>query len=125
MKNNPVCWFEIYVQDLARAKSFYEGVFQIKLAELKSPEPSLEMLAFPMEMTTYGAGGALVKMAGFPAGGNNTVIYFSCDDCGVEERRVRDFGGTIHKRKMAIGEYGFVSLVMDSEGNMIGLHSLQ
>jgi uncharacterized protein len=31
MKNNPVGWFEIYVQDMPRAKAFYEAVFQGKL----------------------------------------------------------------------------------------------
>ena len=31
MNNNPVGWFEIYVQDLDRAKNFYESVFQLKL----------------------------------------------------------------------------------------------
>jgi len=28
MKSNPVAWFEIYVQDMPRAKAFYEAVFQ-------------------------------------------------------------------------------------------------
>jgi len=27
--NNPVCWFEIYVQDMDRAKKFYEMVFDV------------------------------------------------------------------------------------------------
>jgi predicted enzyme related to lactoylglutathione lyase len=31
MQNNPVGWFEIYVQDGARAKKFYESVFKTKL----------------------------------------------------------------------------------------------
>jgi predicted enzyme related to lactoylglutathione lyase len=31
MESNPVRWFEIYVQDIGRAKSFYESVFQLKL----------------------------------------------------------------------------------------------
>jgi len=31
MANNPVVWFEIYVQDMARAKKFYEAVLQVKL----------------------------------------------------------------------------------------------
>ena len=30
-KWNPVVWFEIPVEDLDRAKSFYEDVFEIKL----------------------------------------------------------------------------------------------
>jgi len=48
MKNNPVGWFEIYVQDLDRAKKFYESVFQLKLEKLNSQE--IEMWAFPMDM---------------------------------------------------------------------------
>ena len=29
------------------------------------------------------------------------------------------------KGKMSIGQYGFIALMLDSEGNMIGLHSMQ
>lgn len=36
MNHNPVGWFEIYVQDMDRAKRFYELVFQVKL-ELSFP----------------------------------------------------------------------------------------
>ena len=54
MKNNPVGWFEIYVQDLGRAKTFYESVFQLKLEKLNTPE--LEIWAFPMDMERWGAG---------------------------------------------------------------------
>ncbi len=53
MKNNPVGWFEIYVQDLNRAKKFYESVFQLKLEKLNSP--GIEMWAFPMDMNRCGA----------------------------------------------------------------------
>jgi len=37
MKANPVGWFEIYVQDMNRARRFYETVFQGKLEKLDSP----------------------------------------------------------------------------------------
>ena len=123
MKNNPVGWFEIYVQDLDRAKKFYESVFQLKLERLNSPE--IEMWAFPMDMNRWGAGGALVKMKGFPSGGNSTLVYFNCEDCSIEENRAVEFGGRIQRRKMSIGQYGFISLVFDTEGNMLGLHSLK
>ena len=78
-----------------------------------------------MQMDAWGAGGALVKMNGVASGGNSTLVYFSCEDCAVEEARVEKFGGRIDRKKMAIGEYGFISLVLDTEGNMIGLHSMQ
>jgi uncharacterized protein len=123
MANNPVGWFEIYVQDMDRAKKFYESVFQVKLERLNNPE--MEMWSFPMSMDRWGASGALVKMEGFPSGGNSTLVYFSCADCAIETERVKAFGGRIQREKASIGEYGFISLVYDTEGNMFGLHSIQ
>lgn len=123
MTNNSVCWFEIYVEDLNRAKAFYETVFQVKLEPLNSL--GMDMLSFPMNMDKYGTGGALVKMEGFSSGLNSTIVYFSCEDCAVEAGRVVAIGGQIQRDKWSIGEYGFIALVADTEGNMIGLHSLK
>lgn len=121
MKNNPVGWFEIYVQDMARAQAFYEGVLSLKLEDLNVPD--IEMYAFPMSMEVSGASGALVKMEGFSSGGNSTLVYFSSEDCAVEEAKVVGCGGQIQTPKMSIGEYGFITLAIDTEGNMFGLHS--
>jgi uncharacterized protein len=125
MKSNPVAWLEIYVQDTDRAKRFYESVFQVTLQNLNAPFPGAEFWAFPTDMNSYGSSGALVKMDGFPSGGNSTRVYFHCDDCAVEEGRVTSSGGQVQQSKMSIGEYGWISLVFDTEGNMIGLHSMQ
>ena len=123
MNTNPVGWFEIYVEDIARAAKFYEAVLASSLEKLDNPEA--EVWAFPMDMENYGAPGALVKMSGFPPGGNSTIVYFRCQDCSVEESRVALNGGRIHKSKESIGEYGFITLAFDTEGNMFGLHSQQ
>ena len=123
MANNPAVWFEIYVQDMERAKKFYESVLQVKFEKLNNPE--VELWAFPMDMDRPGASGALVKMEGFPSGGNSTLIYFSCTDCAVEAGRVTSSGGRLQREKMSIGEYGFIALAVDTEGNMFGLHSMQ
>lgn len=126
-KRHPVGWFEIYVQDIDRARRFYESTFQVELLPLQSPEPNIEMLAFPPLMAPElpGCGGAICKMDGCPPGGGGTLIYFSCEDCALEEARAADAGGRIIKRKFSIGDYGFISLVTDSEGNTIGLHSME
>ena len=129
MNRNPVGWFEIYVQEMNRAKKFYESVLGVELAKLESPtpepdSPELEMQAFPMNMEASGASGALARMAGCPSGGMGTLVYFSCDDCGVEASLVEAAGGKVCKPKMAICQYGFIALVMDTEGNMVGLHSM-
>ena len=123
MSPNPVGWFEIYVHDMARAKAFYEAVFQAKLERLESP--SLEMWNFPMSREGMGASGALVKMEGFASGGNSTLVYFKCDDCAEEAGRVASAGGRVEREKMSIGPYGFIVLAVDTEGNMFGLHSMK
>ncbi|TWU07436.1 VOC family protein [Stieleria varia] len=125
MTRNPVVWFEIYVQDMERAKKFYETVLQVELTQLDSPDPELEMQAFPMNMEAGGASGALAKMKDCPSGGMGTLVYFACDDCANEASRVEAAGGKICKPKMSIGQYGFIALVNDTEGNMVGLHSMQ
>ena len=125
MRENPVGWFEIYVQNLQRARKFYEAVLQAELRPLPAPFPGTELLAFTMAENRYGCAGALVRREGDPCTGNGTLVYFSCQDCAVEEGRVAAAGGRIERPKMAIGEYGFISLVRDPDGNLIGLHSMQ
>ena len=122
-KRNPVAWFEIYVPDMERARTFYEKTFGQTLEKL--PNPQLDMWAFPGVCDGGGATGALVKMDGKDSGLGGTIIYFSCEDCGETETLAFDAGAKIHLPKMSIGDYGFISLVYDSEGNMIGLHSMK
>ena len=123
MNRNPVGWFEIYVQDMARATAFYEKVLGCKLDKL--PGVDIEMHAFPMNAEGYGASGALVRFEGAPSGGNSTLVYFSCEDCAAEEARVVPAGGKIMRGKFSIGQYGFCALAFDTEGNLFGLHSMK
>lgn len=123
MKRNMVAWFEIYVDDMVRAKNFYEAVFMQKLERVVVDD--LEMWMFPWVDNGMGAGGALVKMEEVKPGVGGTMVHFSCDDCAVEQERVLQHGGRVHMSKFSIGENGFVSLVFDTEGNMIGLHSMK
>ena len=121
---NPVTWFEIYVQDMERALRFYETVLQVKLERL-SVGDGIDMRAVPGGPARSGASGSLVCMPGVPSGGNSTLVYFECDDCAVEGSRVTAAGGKIERDKLSIGQYGFIVLAVDTEGNMIGLHSMK
>ena len=128
MKNNPVGWFEIYVKDIARSRAFYEGMLATKLTVLETPDSSeeLTMWAFPMEPDASGAPGALVSMkGGEQPSGNGIIVYFTCADCAVEAKRVPANGGTIMRDKFSIGEYGFIALITDLDGNIVGLHSMK
>lgn len=122
-------WFEIYVDDIHKAKDFYQKVFQTELKPLVNPgteaTPGLEMWSFPQDFEKYGASGAICKMEGVKPGGMGTLVYFSCEDCAVEESRIAENGGKVMKPKLSLGEYGFMSMCQDPAGNMIGLHSMK
>lgn len=128
-KSNTISWFEIYVADMARARKFYEAVLDQKLQELPVPQGAgpQQMLAFPggpESMQQYGANGALVKMEGNEPGGSAMLVYFACEDCAVTAGRVEAAGGRLHLPKQSIGEFGFMALAFDTEGNMFGMHSM-
>jgi predicted enzyme related to lactoylglutathione lyase len=125
--SNPVGWFEIYVDDIERAKTFYQAVFGIELSKLENTvqPPGMQMWAFPMHQDARGVTGALVKVPGVAAGGNSVLVYFMCADCADEAAKAEQASGQIAKPKMSIGQYGYIALVTDTEGNTIGLHSMQ
>ena len=125
---NPVVWFEIYVEDIGRAREFYEKVLDIQLNEMQKPDTldnDMKMLSFPSDMGGPGADGTLIQMSGFKSGGNSTIVYFRSEDCAIEEARIVGAGGKVYQSKQSLGEYGFMVLALDTEGNMIGVHSMK
>ena len=81
------------------------------------------MRAFEDDFVSHGAAGALVKLEHASPGPGGSMVYFTCDDCATELGRVEAAGGSIARPKFPIGEHGFVSLAIDTEGNTIGFHS--
>lgn len=109
---------------IERAKKFYESIFEVSLEKMDDPtDPMVDMLSFPCDFSQYGAFGALVRRDNCPAGGNSTVVYFSSEDCAIEESKIESVGGKVAQSKFSIGEYGFCVLAADTEDNIIGLHS--
>ncbi len=132
MNKNVVCWFEIYVKDIERAKKFYHQVLRFDFQDVDMSDDeggSMKMSFFinPNDPDMEGVSGALVEMQGeeVAIGLLNTMVYFPCDDCSEEEAKVEAAGGVLKQPKMAIGEHGFCSICVDSEGNSFGLHSLK
>ena len=123
---NPFTWVEIYVDDMIRAQKFYETVLQIKMIPMQTPGDfgDLEMLSFPWAEGESNISGALCRTSEMKPGAGGTLVYFACEDCAAESSRVAEAGGQVLQPKFPIGEHGFCSIVMDTEGNTIGLHSM-
>ena len=129
MNQNVICWFEIYVKDMERARKFYHEVIGTNFIEVPMPpDAALSKMAFFSPMENQGVSGALIEMPGTKEGDGqcvNTMVYFPCEDCSVEEARVVKAGGMVHRSKFSIGQFGFCAICVDSEGNPFGLFSMK
>ncbi len=125
MKKNIICWFEIYVKDIRRAREFYTNVLGEKINEVVET-PQLKMASFATGKDSSIVSGALIEMEDTKAGDGkavNSVVYFPTDDCTASEKKVIDAGGKILKSKFPVDAPGYYSLCIDTEGNAIGFFS--
>jgi uncharacterized protein len=120
---NSVTWFEIPTADLARARKFYERVFNVKLQEIEGSGAKMAM--FPGADEHAGAMGVLVHSEAAVPSQQGTLVYFHCQDLSEELKRVEENNGTVSLPKTAIGENGYMAHFCDTEGNLVGLHSMQ
>ncbi len=126
IQKHAISWFEIGVADLDRATKFYETIFSVSLNPLDMD--NIKMRMFPVEDMMEGVGGALVDSGGFhkPSGTDGPLIYLNGNpDLQSVLDKVEAAGGKIMVPKMNISpEYGFMAVILDTEGNRIGLHSI-
>ncbi len=117
---NPINWFEIPVNDLERAKEFYESVFEIEITIQEMN--NLKMGWFPFTPEGTGATGTLMEADGYVPSHEGTMVYFSVQDIDSVLERVLESGGQVINNKFPIGQDGFCGHFEDSEGNRVALH---
>jgi predicted enzyme related to lactoylglutathione lyase len=120
---NVINWFEIPAQDLGRAQRFYETMLCVAL----KPETfaGMAMALFPYEQGEggRGVGGALVKDARFRPSADGAVVYLDAG-AGLDGclQRAQAAGGKVVLPRTDIGAPGFIAMIVDTEGNRVGLH---
>lgn len=117
---NPVNWFEIPVNDLARAKTFYEAALKVEITE--SEMGPNKMGWFPMEMDAPGAAGTLIKGDGHVPSHEGSLVYLHVDQIDPTLSAIEAAGGQTLVPRTSIGEHGFFAHFEDSEGNRVALH---
>lgn len=122
---NAISWFEIPSVDIDRAQKFYETIFSVSLTRLDLP--NIKMRMFPIE-DPMGVGGAVVNSGGFhkPSGTDGPLLYLNANpDVANVLSKVESAGGKILVPKTQISnEFGFMAVIIDTEGNRIALHSI-
>lgn len=121
-----ISWFEIPSKDLDRATKFYEKIFGISLIPMDLPD--IKMRMFPVEDQMTDIGGAIVYSEGFhkPSATDGPLIYLNGNpDVQKVLDKVEEAGGSVMVPKTEISpEYGFMAVIIDTEGNRVGLHSI-
>ena len=120
MSQHAIHWFEIFVTDYERAVRFYETVLGIQLKrEVDGGRP---MAIFKSSLEAVG--GALVRQPGREPTENGALVYLDANGkLDASLAKVEKAGGKVVMPKTDIGEPGFIALVHDTEGNLVGLHS--
>ena len=122
-KANVLNWFEIAVNDINRAKKFYEEVFgiNIEVAEMMG----MQMGFFPYENMGGKVGGAIVQSSMHKPSMDGAVIYLNANpDLSAALSRVEKAGGKVAMPKTHINEdTGYMAFFIDTEGNKVGMHS--
>ena len=117
-------WFEIPTVELGRAVTFYRQTLGASF--VLSDMGGMEMAVFEKGGPEF-IGGALVRDPRRAPSTSGPLIYIQADHApgGLDGvlARVVAAGGQVTLPKTSIGEHGAIGLVIDSEGNLIGLHT--
>ncbi len=119
MKINSVVYFEIPVNNIERAITFYKNVFGFHFEHTNIDHN--EMALFPFSEKTGGISGALAKGEIYKPTNDGVLIYFGTDNIDETLKRAVDNGARILYPKTNNG-IGFVAEFEDSEGNRIAIY---
>jgi len=121
---NSLNWFEIPANDLVRSKKFYETIFSIQMDPMEMDDS--KMAFFPWEAGSGKATGAVVQSNQHKPSMEGTLVYLNTNPNmeGVLAK-VEKAGGKVLLPKTSIGEHGNIAFIMDTEGNKVGIHSIE
>lgn len=120
---NVINWFEIPVTNFARARRFYETIMAVEL-KVEESFPGMRMAIFPA--ADEDATGCLIEFTEARPHADGVRIYLhGGDDLAPILGRVAAAGGTVIMPKTFLREdIGHIGMFRDTEGNLVGLHSL-
>jgi len=114
-------WFDIPATDLDRAARFYETVLAISL--IRENMLGARMAIFPAKPGE--ATGAIIARDGVTPGTTGSTLYLKAGaDLSLALGRVAAAGGKVlHPKTFIKVGWGYFAIILDSEGNSVGLQS--
>jgi uncharacterized protein len=112
---NPFIHVELNTTDLSKAKAFYQGLFDWKLEDFP-----MEPGAYTMINAGEGTGGGMMQHPA-PQGPSMWLAYVLVDDISAATEKAKSLGATIMKDVTKVAEAGWLSIIVDPTGAMLGL----
>ena len=112
---NPFVHVELNTNDVAKAKSFYSTLFDWKMEDIP-----MESGAYTMISVGEGTGGGLMKNP-IPNAPSSWLAYVQVDDIEAATKKVKSLGGTVMKDVTQVMDMGWLSIIVDPTGAMLGL----
>lgn len=120
---NAINWFEIPALDLERAFAFYSEILHGNVR--KGTFGNGDLLLFNVPFNTGEAvGGSIVIRPDLTPSTEGALIYLNAfGKLSNAVAKVESAGGKVLIPELNLGKFGFSALIIDSEGNRIGLLS--
>ncbi|QYJ96470.1 VOC family protein [Shewanella alkalitolerans] len=121
LQQAPLVWGEIAVEDMARAKAFYQAQFGVRFRDEQMF--GMEMAILETE-APQAASIALVKHDMMRPSGAGSILYLHLSDHLaplVERLEQNDVEIALPAMAIKEGECGYSCIIVDSEGNRVGL----
>jgi predicted enzyme related to lactoylglutathione lyase len=109
---------ELNTTDLNKAKSFYGKLFDWTLEDTKMGENG--DLDYTMIKVGKGAGGGMMKQL-IPGAGSAWLPYIEVQDIKVSTKKAQSLGAKVMKDVTEIKDMGWLSIIVDPTGGMLGL----
>lgn len=112
---NPFVHIELQTKDLAKAKEFYSRLFDWKLEAAPGGDRPYIMIN-----VGEGTGGGMFANpdSGVPP---HWLAYVGVDDIEASTLKARELGATVLQNVMPVGDYGWLSVIRDPTGAVIGM----
>ena len=116
-------WFELPATDFERAVAFYETAFGVTMRreEIAGGPNAI----FPYEQGK-GPGGAIINTKYSQPSKDGAIVYLNAQSAANLDQvlsRIETAGGKVVMPKTDIGPVGFIAMILDTEGNRVGLHA--
>lgn len=114
---NPFVHVELATTSVPKAKAFYSKLFKWKLVDLPMPTPAGKYTAIQVG---DGTGGGMMRQM-IPGAGSAWMPYVLVDDIDASTKKAKKLGAKICKDVTEVEGMGWLSILVDPTGAMIGL----